>query len=84
MEPEFWYICPIFFIPAAFLRAVISVFCEDHHVSDRIAKRYGWQKRTVQKWQEGIAGAISLVVTFVILLAVSYLLKFDLLNWEKM
>ena len=74
MEPEFWYICPMFFIPAAILRACINVFCEDHHISDRIAMRYGWNKHTVQKLQERIAGVISLCVTFLILIVVYYLL----------
>ncbi len=82
MEPEFWYICPILFIPAAILWACINELCDHYHLSERLSKRFGWQKRSVQKWLERITGCVSLIVTLVIIIAISVLIGFDLLNWE--
>ena len=82
MEPEFWYMCPIWFIPAFILWASLNGLSDRYHLPDRLSKRYGWRKRSVQKWQEWITGVVSLVVTLIIIIAVSVMIGFDLLNWE--
>lgn len=82
MGPEFWYMCPIWFIPAFVLWACLNGLCDRYHLSDRLSKRYGWRKKSVQKWQERITGVVSLVVTLIIIIVVSVMIGFDLLNWE--
>lgn len=82
MRPEFWYMCPIWFIPAFFLWACLNVLCNHFRITDRLAERFGWKKRTLQKWQERITGAVSLITTLVVLIVISQLIGFDLLNWE--
>ena len=84
MEPEFWYICPIWFIPSFFLWACLNALCDHFCLSDRISDRYGWRKRTVKKWQEWITGILSLVVTFLIIVEVSILIGFDLMGWKRL
>lgn len=82
MEPEFWYICPIWFIPAFIMWACLNGLCDHYYLADRLAKRYGWSKQRVQKWQERITGFISLGGTLVVIIAISVAVGFDLLNWE--
>lgn len=82
MEPEFWYMCPIWFIPAFILWVCLNGLCDKYRLSDRLSKRYGWPMRLVKKWQERITGAVSLVVSLLMIITVSVLIGFDLLNWE--
>lgn len=82
MEPELWCICPIWFIPAFFLWACLNALCDHYHLSDHISKRYGWKKQSVKKWQERLTGLFSLIVIFLLILAVSALIGFDLINWK--
>jgi hypothetical protein len=82
MNPHSWYICPILFIPAALLWGGLWVFCEHIQLCQRLVSRFGWKMRTTVKWLNGILYVISLLLTTVILFLVSYLIGFDLLNWE--
>lgn len=82
MHPNSWYICPIWFIPAALLWAGLCALCEHLRVYDRLASRFNWRKRVVEKWLNRIFGVIALLLTAIILFLISYLIGFDLLNWE--
>lgn len=82
MEPDFWYMCPIWFIPAFIMWACLNALCDYCNLAERLSQKYGWRKRHIEKWQERITGAISLVVTLIIIIAISELIGFDLLNWE--
>ena len=82
MEPEFWYICPLWFIPAFMLWACLNGLCNHYNLTERLSKRYGWKKNVVQKWQERITGAVSLIGTFLIIISISALIGFDILNWK--
>lgn len=79
-----WAICPIWFIPATLLAACIEALCDYFHLSERLIKRYGWQKHEVRRWLRRIIAGISLIVTLLIIIAISILLKFNLLKWEPM
>ena len=82
MEPECWYLCPIWFIPSAFLWASLCALCEHFHICDWFSTKFNWEYKTVEKWMYRLLGLISLLLILIILCVVSYLIKFDLLNWE--
>ena len=81
---DFWYICPILFIPASLIWALLDTFCEKKKLDEVIANKRGWDKRVVMKWIHGITGIIGFVIALVLIILVSLLLKFDLLFWEPM
>lgn len=82
MQPNSWYICPILFIPAAVIWASLCVLCEHYCVYDKLSLRFNWKKQNVEKWLNRILGAVSLSLTTIAIFVVSYLIGFDLLNWE--
>ena len=83
MDPDFWYVCPIWFISAFIIQVGLNLLCDLIGIPDRLSKRFGWRKRTVEKWQRWITGAVSLVVALFVIAAISSLIGFDLMNWEK-
>lgn len=82
MEPECWYLCPIWFIPSALLWAGLCVLCEHYYIYDKLSYYFKWKKQKVEKWLNRILGVVSLLLTAIILFAISYIIGFDLLNWE--
>lgn len=82
MNPNSWYVCPVLLVPAALLWAGLRLLCEHLHLCARLSSRFNWRKRTVEKWLNRILGITSLSITAIILFVFSYLIGFDLLNWE--
>lgn len=84
MGSEFWYMCPIWFIPASCLWTWLNIICDDHCLTDCLSKRFGWRKRDIEKWQMCITGVVAYVGSLAIIILISILIGFDLLNWEPM
>lgn len=82
MEPEFWYICPIWFIPSSVLWFSLNHFCDKYCFAERFSKRFGWPINLVKKILGWITGGISLVFILIIVIVISLLIGFDLLNWQ--
>lgn len=84
MEPEFWYICPIWFIPSTLLWCCLMAFCEHIKLSEKLSQKHLWHKRRVEKWIGRIVAVISLVVILIVLILISVIFRFNLLSWEPM
>lgn len=84
-DAEFWYVCPILFVPASLIWALLDMFCEKKKLDEVIANKHGWNKRVViMKWIRGITGIIGFVIALILIILVSLLLRFNLLSWEPM
>ena len=83
-DAEFWYICPILFIPSALIWSLLDMFCEKKKLDEIISNKYGWNKRAVMKWIHTITGIIGFVIALAMIILVSLLLGFNLISWETM
>lgn len=83
-DAEFWYVCPILFIPASLIWALLDIFCEKRKLDETIANKCGWNNRVVMKWIHGITAIIGYVIALVMIILASLLLRFNLLSWEPM
>ena len=83
-DAEFWYMCPILFIPSSLIWVLLDTACENRKLDEKIANRFGWNKRTVMRWIHGITGIIGFVIALTLIILVSLLLRFNLLSWEPM
>ena len=83
-DAEFWYVCPILFIPASLIWALLDMFCEKRKLDETIANKCGWKKRRVMKWIHCLTAIIGFLIAFALILLVSLLLRFNLLSWEPM
>lgn len=81
---DFWYMCPIWLIPASIIWVLLDYACDKKKLDEIIAKKYGWKKRIVMKWIHLITGTIAYVFSLAFIILLSLLLRFDLLNWEPM
>ena len=81
---DFWYMCPIWFIPASIIWVLLDYACEKKSLDERLSKRYGLSKRKAMKWIHFITGIVGFLTAFALILLISLILRFNLLAWEPL
>lgn len=83
-DSDFWYVCPILFIPATLIWVVLDSFFDRFSFVEKIVKKFGWNHSTAKKWAHIFSGIISHLLTILTEIIISILIGFNLFSWEWM
>ena len=76
-DSDFWYICPVWFIPAGFLWAALEILWDKFGLLDKLCNRFPCHgKNRVRKWIHGVTGVISYIITFPIAIVILKLIDY--------